>query len=163
MMLPMLGCRRLRSEASADDYAAAYVRLYTQAIGEAVAPDSSQAAATAAWVEEFLPSAAPRAWLGVASETGLSFGCGFRPPQGRAVARIAAVGAVFNPLAAGALAALIEDQAQAGLIASNATWHDTAPEEDCSHGLDAGDRQQELFVVVDAAMACIESLRHRLR
>jgi glycosyltransferase involved in cell wall biosynthesis len=68
---------RLRAEASADDYAAAYLRLYTQAIGEAVAQDSSQAAATAAWLEDLLPSAAPRAWLDVAGETGLSLEAGF--------------------------------------------------------------------------------------
>jgi glycosyltransferase involved in cell wall biosynthesis len=65
-------CRCLRVEASADDYAAAYLQLYTQAIGEAVAQDSSQAAATAAWLEDLLPSAASRAWLDVASETGLA-------------------------------------------------------------------------------------------
>jgi glycosyltransferase involved in cell wall biosynthesis len=70
-------CRRLRNEASADDYAATYVRLYTQAIGEPVAPDRSQAAATAAWLEDLLPSAAARAWLDVASETGLSLEAGF--------------------------------------------------------------------------------------
>jgi glycosyltransferase involved in cell wall biosynthesis len=70
-------CRRLRSEASADDYAAAYVRLYAQAMGEAVAPDSSQAAASAAWLEDLLPSAAARAWLDVAGETGLSLEAGF--------------------------------------------------------------------------------------
>jgi glycosyltransferase involved in cell wall biosynthesis len=69
-------CRRLRSDASADDYAAAYVQLYTQAMGEAVAPDSSLAAATAAWLEDLLPSAAPRAWLDVAGETGLSLEVG---------------------------------------------------------------------------------------
>jgi glycosyltransferase involved in cell wall biosynthesis len=68
---------RLRAEASADDYAAAYLPLYTQAIGEAVAQDSSQAAATAAWLEDLLPSAAPRAWLDVAGETGLSLEAGF--------------------------------------------------------------------------------------
>jgi hypothetical protein len=70
-------CRRLRAEASADDYAAAYLQLYAQAIGEAVAPDSSQAAATAAWLEDLLPSAAPRAWLDVAGETGLALEAGF--------------------------------------------------------------------------------------
>jgi hypothetical protein len=69
-------CRRLRAEASADDYAAAYLQLYTQAIGEAVAQDSSQAAATAAWLEDLLPSAAPRAWLDIAAETGLSLEAG---------------------------------------------------------------------------------------
>jgi glycosyltransferase involved in cell wall biosynthesis len=70
-------CRRLRAEASADDYAAAYLQLYAQAIGEAVVQDSSQAAATAAWLEDLLPSAAPRAWLDVAGETGLSLEAGF--------------------------------------------------------------------------------------
>ncbi|HEV7822985.1 MAG TPA: glycosyltransferase family 4 protein [Burkholderiales bacterium] len=65
-------CGWLRAEASADDYAAAYLQLYTQAIGEAVAQDSSQAAATAAWLEDLLPSAAPRAWLEVTRETGLA-------------------------------------------------------------------------------------------
>jgi glycosyltransferase involved in cell wall biosynthesis len=70
-------CRRLRTEASADDYAAAYLQLYTQAIGEAVVQDSLQAAATAAWLEDLLPSAAPRAWLDVAGETGLALEAGF--------------------------------------------------------------------------------------
>jgi glycosyltransferase involved in cell wall biosynthesis len=65
---------RLRLEASADDYAAAYLDLYRQAIGEGVAPDSSHAAATALWLEDLLPSAAPRAWLIVARETGLLTG-----------------------------------------------------------------------------------------
>lgn len=70
-------CRCLRLEASADDYAAAYLQLYAQAIGEPVTPDLSHAAATAAWLEDLLPSAAPRAWLDVASETGLSLEAGF--------------------------------------------------------------------------------------
>jgi hypothetical protein len=70
-------CRRLRAEASADDYAAAYLQLYTQAIGEAVAQDISHAAATAVWLEDLLPSAAPRAWLDVARETGPSLEAGF--------------------------------------------------------------------------------------
>jgi hypothetical protein len=64
-------CDRLRAEASADDYAAAYLELYTQAIGEGVAQDPSRPAATAAWLEDLLPSAAPRAWLHVARETSL--------------------------------------------------------------------------------------------
>jgi hypothetical protein len=64
-------CEHLRAEASADDYAAAYLELYTQAIGEGVAQEPSHAAATAAWLEDLLPSAAPRAWLYVAGETGL--------------------------------------------------------------------------------------------
>ena len=64
-------CRRLRIEASADDYAAAYLELYTQAIGEGVTQDNSHAAATAAWLEDLLPSAAPRVWLDIARETGL--------------------------------------------------------------------------------------------
>jgi hypothetical protein len=70
-------CGRLRIEASADDYAASYLQLYAQAIGEPVAQDTSQAAATAAWLEDLLPSAAPRAWLDVAGETGLSLEAGF--------------------------------------------------------------------------------------
>ena len=65
-------CERLRAEASADDYAAAYLELYTQAIGEGGARDTSHAAATAVWLEDLLPSASPRAWLYVARETGLS-------------------------------------------------------------------------------------------
>jgi hypothetical protein len=64
-------CERLRAEASADDYAAAYLELYAQAIGEGVAQEPSHAAATAAWLEDLLPSAAPRAWLTIAGETGL--------------------------------------------------------------------------------------------
>ena len=64
-------CRRLRIEASADDYAAAYLELYTQAIGEGVTQDISHAAATAAWLEDLLPSSAPRVWLDIARETGL--------------------------------------------------------------------------------------------
>ncbi len=70
-------CRCLRLEASADDYAAAYLQLYAQAIGEPVTQDRSHAAATAAWLEDLLPSAAPRAWLDVAGETGLSLEAGF--------------------------------------------------------------------------------------
>jgi glycosyltransferase involved in cell wall biosynthesis len=70
-------CRCLRTEASADDYAAAYLQLYAQAIGEAVPQDRSQAPASAAWLEDLLPSAAPRAWLDVAGETGLSLEAGF--------------------------------------------------------------------------------------
>jgi hypothetical protein len=70
-------CGRLRVEASADDYAAAYLQLYAQAVGEAIAQDSSHAAATAAWLEDLLPSASPRAWLDVASETGLALEAGF--------------------------------------------------------------------------------------
>jgi hypothetical protein len=65
-------CGRLRVEASADDCAAAYLQLYTQVIGEAVAQDISHAAATAIWLEDLLPSAAERAWLDVARETGLA-------------------------------------------------------------------------------------------
>jgi glycosyltransferase involved in cell wall biosynthesis len=65
-------CGRLRAEASADDYTAAYLQLYSQAIGEAVEQDVSHAAATAVWLEDLLPSAAPRVWLDVVSETGLS-------------------------------------------------------------------------------------------
>jgi glycosyltransferase involved in cell wall biosynthesis len=65
-------CGRLRVEASADGYAAAYLQLYTQAISEAVAQDVSHAAATAVWLEDLLPSAATRAWLDVARETGLA-------------------------------------------------------------------------------------------
>jgi hypothetical protein len=61
----------LRAEVSADDYAAAYLALYTQAIAEGIPEDASQAAATAAWLEDLLPSTAPRAWIDVARETGL--------------------------------------------------------------------------------------------
>jgi hypothetical protein len=61
----------LRTEASSDGYAAAYLELYAQAIAEGAPQDASQAAATAAWLEDLLPSAAPRAWLDVAGETGL--------------------------------------------------------------------------------------------
>ena len=64
-------CEALRAEASADDFAAAYLDLYAQAIAEGVPRDPSTAAATAAWLEELLPSAAPRAWHDVALETGL--------------------------------------------------------------------------------------------
>lgn len=64
-------CDRLRAEASADVYAAAYLKLYAQAIDEGVAQEPSHAAATAAWLEDLLPTAAPRAWLAVAGETGL--------------------------------------------------------------------------------------------
>ncbi|HXO73407.1 MAG TPA: glycosyltransferase family 4 protein [Bradyrhizobium sp.] len=70
-------CRCLRAEASAEDYAAAYLQLYTQAIGEPITQDISHAAATAAWLEDLLPSAAPRAWLDVAGETGLALEAGF--------------------------------------------------------------------------------------
>jgi glycosyltransferase involved in cell wall biosynthesis len=65
-------CSALRAEASADDFAAAYLQLYAHAIREPVAQDSSRAAATSVWLEDLLPSAAPRDWLDVARETGLS-------------------------------------------------------------------------------------------
>ena len=64
-------CARLRAEASADDYSAAYLELYARVIGEGIPQDISRAAATAAWLEDLLPSAASRAWLDVARETGL--------------------------------------------------------------------------------------------
>jgi hypothetical protein len=64
-------CKRLRAEASADNYATAYLGLYAQVVGEGVAQDASHAAATAVWLEDLLPSAAPRAWLAVARETSL--------------------------------------------------------------------------------------------
>lgn len=64
-------CEALRAEASADDFAAAHLDLYAQAIDEGVAREPSPASATAAWLEDLLPSAAPRAWLDVAQETGL--------------------------------------------------------------------------------------------
>jgi Glycosyltransferase Family 4 len=70
-------CSALRAEASADDFAAAYLRLYAQAMGEPVAQDIAHAAATAVWLEDLLPSAAPRAWLDVARETGLSWEASF--------------------------------------------------------------------------------------
>lgn len=63
-------CARLRATASSDDYAAAYLEIYAQAIAEGTPQDASQAA-TADWLEDLLPSAAPRAWLDVARETGL--------------------------------------------------------------------------------------------
>lgn len=63
-------CARLRTEASADDYAVAYLDLYNAAIAEGSA-QAPHAAATAAWLEDLLPSASPRAWLDVARETGL--------------------------------------------------------------------------------------------
>jgi hypothetical protein len=75
-------CRRLRAEASADDYAATYLQLYMQAIGDAVAQDISHAAATAVWLEDLLPSAAPRVWLDVARETGLSLEACFGRSRG---------------------------------------------------------------------------------
>jgi hypothetical protein len=65
-------CGRLRAEASADDCATAYLQLYTQAIGEPAEQDISHAAATAVWLEDLLPSVAPRAWIDIARETGLA-------------------------------------------------------------------------------------------
>jgi hypothetical protein len=65
-------CGRLRVEASADDCAAAYLQLYTEATREPVAQDVSHAAATAVWLEDLLPSAAPRVWLDVVRDTGLA-------------------------------------------------------------------------------------------
>src|SRR5476649_1326185 len=53
---------------------------------------------------------------------------------------------------------------EAGLIASATVWQDETSFGAClRHGLDARDRQQELFVVVDAAVGGAESLRYRLR
>ncbi len=62
---------QLRKGVSSDDYAAAYLGLYEQAIAEGAPQDGSQSAATAAWLEDLLPSSAARAWLDVAGETGL--------------------------------------------------------------------------------------------
>src|SRR3954451_24194315 len=42
-------------------------------------------------------------------------------------------------------------------------WQHTVSPEGPSHGVDARDRQQELLILVDAAMAGLESLRDRLR
>jgi glycosyltransferase involved in cell wall biosynthesis len=70
-------CGRLRVEASADDCAAAYLRLYTEATREPVAQDVSHAAATAVWLEDLLPSAAPRVWLDVVRDTGLALEASF--------------------------------------------------------------------------------------
>ena len=99
-------CERLRAEASADDYAAAYLELYTQAIGEGVA-------------QEFRTRLRPRrGWKiccrvplrarGSASQVrpALWIGRVVRPSLGCALALIAAFAAIFNPLAIAALAAV---------------------------------------------------------
>jgi hypothetical protein len=49
------------------------------------------------------------------------------------------------------------------LIASDSAWQDGVVPKESPNGFDAGDRQQELFVMVDAAVARIESLQRRLR
>src|ERR1035437_6002685 len=46
---------------------------------------------------------------------------------------------------------------------SAAPWQDDKPTRIPSHGFEARDRQQELFVVVDAAVAGAESQQHCLR
>jgi hypothetical protein len=59
---------RLRAEATAENYAAAYVDLYTAALAAPEPAHDAMHAATAAWLEELLPTSAQRAWRSVARE-----------------------------------------------------------------------------------------------
>lgn len=62
---------RVRTEASADAYAARYLALYRGALADPPPNDpAALAAATVAWLEELLPSSAPRTWRDVAREIG---------------------------------------------------------------------------------------------
>ena len=60
---------RLRQEASAEAYAARYLALYRDAIADPPPADlAGIARATAAWLEDLLPSSVPRAWQDLAKE-----------------------------------------------------------------------------------------------
>lgn len=60
---------RLRQDASAEAYAARYLALYSDALADPPPADPSAIArATAAWLEDLLPSSVPRAWQDVAKE-----------------------------------------------------------------------------------------------
>jgi hypothetical protein len=59
---------RLRAEATADDYAARHVALYRSAMAEAPVPAEAAARASAAWLEDLLPSAAERPWRDIVRE-----------------------------------------------------------------------------------------------
>ena len=62
---------RIRANASADAYAAAYLRLYEAAIADPPPADPAAiAAATARWLEDLLPTSADRPWRSVAAEIG---------------------------------------------------------------------------------------------
>lgn len=59
----------LRQDASAEAYATRYLALYRDAIADAPPADPAAIAhATAAWLEDLLPSSAPRGWQLVAKE-----------------------------------------------------------------------------------------------
>lgn len=59
---------RLRAEATADDYAARHVALYRSAMADAPASAEEAARASAAWLENMLPSAAERPWRDIVRE-----------------------------------------------------------------------------------------------
>lgn len=61
---------RLRAEAGAEDFAAAHVEAYRTAMAAPAPEPGAAAAATAAWLEDLLPSPAQRAWREVAREIG---------------------------------------------------------------------------------------------
>ncbi|WP_137127970.1 glycosyltransferase [Roseomonas sp. HF4] len=59
---------RLRAEATAEDYAARHVALYRSATAEAPGLAEEAARASAAWLEDLLPSAAERPWRDIVRE-----------------------------------------------------------------------------------------------
>jgi len=59
---------RLRAEATAEGYAARHVEIYRAALLDQPCTAEDAARATAAWLEELLPSAAERAWREVVRE-----------------------------------------------------------------------------------------------
>ena len=61
---------RLRAEAAVEPYVAAHLALYHAAMADPPPPAPAMAAATAAWLEEQLPSPTSRPWLDVAGEIG---------------------------------------------------------------------------------------------
>lgn len=60
----------LRGQADAAAYAEAHLEIYGKACGDPPPSPGSLAAATAAWLEELLPSRADRAWREIAREVG---------------------------------------------------------------------------------------------
>jgi hypothetical protein len=82
---------RLRQEASAEAYAAQYVALYEEAIADPPPADPAAIArATAAWLEDLLPSPAAGGWQDVAKEVAGYQAANFAPELHAVEARLAA-------------------------------------------------------------------------
>jgi hypothetical protein len=60
----------LRATASAEDYAAAHLAVYEAAIADPAPPAAAVTAATAAWLEDLLPTPTRRPWVTIAREIG---------------------------------------------------------------------------------------------